>query len=119
MRFIGPRPEVPEYVKRGSFKFLKIIKPGISDYASIILRDENKILQKIGGENPYLKLLPLKIELAEFYPINKSFLLDLKLVLITLTSLFFPNLSVKIFILPTIRKELPSVNHFLEEEFLY
>ena len=46
MRFIGPRPEVPEYVKRGSFKFLKI-KPGISDYASIILRDENKILQKI------------------------------------------------------------------------
>ena len=37
MRFIGPRPEVPKYFDKNTFNFLKTIKPGISDYSSIIL----------------------------------------------------------------------------------
>ena len=39
MRFIGPRPEMLEYFEKQKFHFLKIIKPGISDYASITFRD--------------------------------------------------------------------------------
>ena len=36
MRFIGPRPEVIEFFDKKKFKFLKKIKPGISDYSSIL-----------------------------------------------------------------------------------
>ena len=39
MRFIGPRPEVPEYINQKDFNFLKMIKPGMSDYASILFRN--------------------------------------------------------------------------------
>ena len=40
MRFIGPRPEVPQYVNRDSFSFLNTIKPGLSGYSSILFRNE-------------------------------------------------------------------------------
>ena len=35
MRFIGPRPEVPEFVDKETFTFLNTIKPGLSGYSSI------------------------------------------------------------------------------------
>ena len=38
MRFIGPRPEVPEFVDEDSFSFLNTIKPGLSGYSSILFR---------------------------------------------------------------------------------
>ena len=41
MRFIGPRPEVPEYVSQDSFSFLSIIKPGLSGFSSILFRNES------------------------------------------------------------------------------
>ena len=88
MRFIGPRPEVKQYFSKKNFKFLNNVKPGISDFASIILRNESLILEKIGGENPYEQLLPIKLELADYYSKNKSFWLDLKLVVITTISIF-------------------------------
>ena len=41
MRFIGPRPEVPEFVTEDSFSFLNKIKPGLSGYSSILFRNES------------------------------------------------------------------------------
>ena len=95
MRFIGPRPEVLKFFNKNDFNFLMVVKPGISDFSSIILRDESKILNAIGGKNPYRKLLPIKLELASFYAQNKSFSLDFYLVIITILSLFFPNFAAK------------------------
>ena len=115
MRFIGPRPEVPEYFDKTTFHFLKKIKPGISDYSSILLRDESKILDKIGGVNPYATLLPIKLELAEYYSKKKSFLLDLKLVFITIIAILFPISYAKVFIMLNITEELPVVKNFLDD----
>ena len=115
MRFIGPRPEIPEYFEKNKFKFLKKIKPGISDFASIILRNESHILEKIGGENPYKKLLPIKIKLANYYAIKKSFLLDLRLVIVTILCLIFPYSSVKVFVLPMISDEVPDIHVFFNK----
>ena len=61
-----------DYFNKQNFKFLKNVKPGISDFASIILRNESKILDQIGGEEPYDKLLPIKIEL-HYYSLRKVF----------------------------------------------
>ena len=119
MRFIGPRPEIPEYFEKSKFKFLKKIKPGISDFASIILRNESHILEKIGGRDPYKKLLPIKIKLADYYAIKKSFLLDLRLVIFTVIALLFPHSSVKVFVLPMISDEVPDIHIFFKKYLEY
>lgn len=114
MRFIGPRPEIPYYLNKKKFYFLKKIKPGISDFASILLRNEEEILLEIGGKNPYHKILPLKIQLAKYYSENKSFFLDLKLVFITLMSIFFPKYTSSTFIIPIIKQNFKVTNDSLE-----
>ena len=118
MRFIGPRPEVFEYFNEKSFSFLKIIKPGISDFSSILLRNEDKILFRIGGKNPYSKLLPIKLDLAKFYSKNKTFYLDLFLVIVTIISIFSPRLSNRILRYILNKKGLKHVSVFLKSYVL-
>jgi len=91
MRFIGPRPEVPEYVSQDSFSFLSIIKPGLSGFSSILFRNESEIWSMIESEDPYRDILKIKVGLANYYVNNKSFFQDLKLVFITIMSLFIPK----------------------------
>ena len=115
MRFIGPRPEVLNYFDKSSFQFLENVKPGMSDYSSILFRDEEKILERIGGNKPYLKLLPLKLELAEYYSSKKNIFLDFKLVIITIISIFFPKYSSKTLIAPSLVIDLPETEDFLKK----
>ena len=88
MRFIGPRPEVEEFVKEDDFSFLKDIKPGLTDFSSILFRDEATILAKKGGVEKYPELLKVKLKLGHLYAEHKGFWLDMKLVFITLISIF-------------------------------
>ena len=91
MRFIGPRPEVPEFVDKDTFFFLKEIKPGLSGYSSILFRNESEIWSMIDSEDPYKDILRIKIALDKYYVNKKSFIQDLKLVGITILSLFIPK----------------------------
>ena len=95
MCFIGPRPEVPKYVDKNKFKFLKKIKPGLSDFASIIFRNEEDLLASKNLELSYNTLLEMKIKLSNLYSKNKSLLLDFKLIAITIISIFFPTFAIK------------------------
>jgi len=114
MRFIGPRPEVLMYFNESDFDFLKVVKPGISDFSSIILRNENEILESIGGDNPYEKLLPIKIRLANYYSRRKCFSLDFKLVLITILSIFFHDYAFRLLM----NSELSSIIKDLKDLLL-
>ena len=91
MRFIGPRPEVPEFVDRDSFFFLDKIKPGLSGYSSILFRNESEIWSMIDSEDPYSNILKIKVGLDKYYVNKKGFFEDLKLVGITILSLFIPK----------------------------
>lgn len=88
MSFVGPRPEVPEFVAKFSDDYKEILKvrPGITDFASIKYRREAEILAE--SENPeayYLQeILPDKIRLAKDYVARASFILDLQIILTTL-----------------------------------
>lgn len=93
MRFVGPRPEVEEYVKNNDFSFLNKIKPGVTDFSSIIFRNESNILDKIGGAGNYQRLLTLKVKLANLYSDNKSFWLDIILIIITILSIFSQKIA--------------------------
>lgn len=88
MSLVGPRPEVPKYVEMFKAEYEEIlkIKPGITDYATIEFRDEEKTLAKYdNAEDGYIKkVLPKKIELYKKYLREQSFLTDFKLIILTL-----------------------------------
>ena len=115
MRFIGPRPEVPELFDKNNFQFLNIIKPGISDYSSIFFRNESKILQTIGGNDPYKILLPVKLLLADYYSKKKSFFLDLKLLVITIITITLPLEFLRNYLIRELLKELPELKGFFKK----
>ena len=71
MSFVGPRPEVPEYVKYYNEQEKKMlnIKPGITDWASIKYIEENNILSKsTNPEQTYItKIMKEKLHLNNYY----------------------------------------------------
>ena len=67
MVFVGPRPEIPEYFNAKQYQFLNDLKPGLSDFASILLRNEDIVLNQINGLDPYRELIPLKCALSNYY----------------------------------------------------
>ena len=88
MSIVGPRPEVPEYVKYYSIRDRKIIlsvKPGITDLASIEFRNESQILaESPNPEKSYIKIiLPKKLKYCRFYVKNRSFTYDIMIILKT------------------------------------
>jgi len=91
MSLVGPRPEVPKFVKLfdEDYKEILQVKPGITDYASLEFKDENELLK--GAENPeevYIKeILPKKIEYYKKYLKDISFTTDLKLLLKTIVGI--------------------------------
>lgn len=105
MRFIGPRPEVPKFAEKADFSFLFKIKPGISDYSSIVFRNESKILVSFNKNYEYI--LNIKVQLAHFYSTKKNFFLDLRLVFITILSVFFKSSG---FIEKIILSDLKTMN---------
>lgn len=87
MSLVGPRPEVPKYVEmfREDYRTILAARPGITDPASIIYRNESSILaQSTDPEQTYIsEILPHKIELAKQYVGSISLPQDVKIVLQT------------------------------------
>ena len=92
MSFVGPRPEVPQFVElfRQEYTEILAVRPGITDLASLKYRDEAALLGKAEDpEREYLShVLPDKIRLAKDYLRHSSFVFDLRLILKTLFKLF-------------------------------
>lgn len=91
MSLVGPRPEVEKYVRKYQNQYVKVlqIRPGLTDYASIKYRDEEKILseQKFPEEYYENEILPDKLRLAEIYADNIAIREDLKIIFQTLKCL--------------------------------
>ena len=92
MSLVGPRPEVPKYVKffEEDYKEILKVKPGITDYASLEYKDENELLKEADDpEKVYLeKILPEKIKYYKRYLKEIGFFTDLKLILRTIVGVF-------------------------------
>lgn len=90
MSFVGPRPEVPKYVELYTpyQRQVLLVRPGITDYASIAYRNENDMLE--GAEDPekmYIDvIMPDKIELNMKYLREISPLADIRLILSTIVA---------------------------------
>ena len=87
MSIVGPRPEVPHYVKLYTAEQKKVLaaKPGITDYASLAYFNENEILAKaVDPQKAYLEqIMPAKIELNQRYLSDASLFKDFKIIWLT------------------------------------
>ena len=90
MSLVGPRPQVAQDVNLYTDKerILLTVRPGITDFASIVFSDEGNILE--GSDDPdrdYNDLIrPWKSRLGLFYIEHQNTVLDLKLIIMTLLS---------------------------------
>lgn len=91
MSLVGPRPEVQRYVSlfENDYRTILSIRPGITDWAALTYRDEEKILMKYENiDQGYIQeVLPKKIMLYKKYLGEISLLTDLKILFRTLGSI--------------------------------
>jgi lipopolysaccharide/colanic/teichoic acid biosynthesis glycosyltransferase len=92
MSLVGPRPEVPRYVACYPPQVRAVVlsvAPGITDWASILYKEESAILGRaIDPELAYLEtILPAKLEYYVRYVRERNFWLDLRIILRTLAAL--------------------------------
>jgi lipopolysaccharide/colanic/teichoic acid biosynthesis glycosyltransferase len=89
MSLVGPRPEVPRYVDcypPAVRQTVLSVAPGITDLAAIRYKDENDILgHALDPEQAYIEtILPVKLEYYQRYVRDRSFWLDLSILVRTL-----------------------------------
>ncbi|HMB22271.1 MAG: sugar transferase [Chloroflexota bacterium] len=106
MSVVGPRPEDPQIAASWSAEARRevlSVRPGITSPASVLYRDEEKMLKGDKAMDDYLKVvMPDKLRLDQLYVRNHRFLSDLDIVFWTLLVL-----------LPRLRK------HTIPAESLY
>src|SRR5258705_2014842 len=89
MSIVGPRPEVPEFMKFYTPDQRAIIlsmRPGITDYAAILFRDESSLLDR--ERNPIdvyrREIMPAKFAYYERYSREIGMLSDLRIIIATM-----------------------------------
>jgi lipopolysaccharide/colanic/teichoic acid biosynthesis glycosyltransferase len=92
MSFVGPRPEVPEYVAYYPPEVrdeVLSVRPGLTDFATLAFKDEARMLA--GAQDPqrmYVEqILPAKLAYHRRYVSERSLRMDLRLIMKTLREL--------------------------------
>ena len=92
MSVVGPRTEVPKYVRMYSPEQLKVLSvlPGLTDYASLEYLDEQKILGEADDpEKKYIEeVMPAKLQLNLNYIADRNLIVDFKLIFKTIFKIF-------------------------------
>jgi lipopolysaccharide/colanic/teichoic acid biosynthesis glycosyltransferase len=92
MSMVGPRPEVPRYVAmyNAEQKMVLSVKPGITDYASLLYFEESELLAKSANpEQTYIsEVMPAKLRLNLDYIRSNSFGGDLRIIAQTVKRMF-------------------------------
>ena len=92
MSLVGPRPEVPKYVAlyTPEQRAVLSLRPGITGMASIDYINENELLAKAADpELAYIEeVMPAKFALDLRYVRERSFLLDVRIILATVKRVF-------------------------------
>jgi lipopolysaccharide/colanic/teichoic acid biosynthesis glycosyltransferase len=90
MSIVGPRPEVKKWtlVYPEKWEIVHKVKPGITDYASIIFRNEEQILkQAINPISTYeQEILPHKLNMNIVYVKKNNMIEDFKIIISTIIS---------------------------------
>jgi len=92
MSIVGPRPELRKYVSlySNTEREILFVKPGITDHASILFRNENELLAlQSDPEQYYIEtVVPIKIRLNKKYASDKTLKNYFIIILKTIVSVF-------------------------------
>lgn len=100
MSIVGPRPVMKvsfEAYPKEVQKVIYNVKPGLTGIGSIIFRDEENLITNVKNRGDDVwefyrnKIYPFKGALEIWYQKNKSFILDIQLIIITAWVIFFPG----------------------------
>jgi lipopolysaccharide/colanic/teichoic acid biosynthesis glycosyltransferase len=95
MSLVGPRPEVPEYVELEApiWQAILQVRPGVTDLATLLYRDEEKLLgTAIDPIALYREtVLPAKLVLNLGYLKSRSIWRDLNLIVLSVCYSLFPD----------------------------
>lgn len=93
MSLVGPRPEVRKFVNYYTAEQQKVltVRPGISDWASILYKNENEILEtSLNPEQDYIyKIIPDKIRYNMIYIENNTVYEYFKIIFVTVYRIIF------------------------------
>ena len=91
MSLVGPRPEVKKWIDiyPQQWAFVLTVKPGITDNAAILYRNEEEILAKALNPEIHYKeiILPQKLNMYSDYINNHSFIGDILIIFKTIYSI--------------------------------
>lgn len=94
MNVVGPRPEDPAIVEtwpKDIRQEILSVRPGITSPASVVYRQEEKLLSQKNVEHDYLiNIVPDKLRLDQLYVRNRSVLSDMDVLFWTVIALFPP-----------------------------
>ena len=89
MSFVGPRPDVPGYADnlKGEDREILKLRPGITGPASLKYRDEEELLAKQANPQEYNDnvIYPDKVKINLYYLHHYSFIMDIKMIIATVT----------------------------------
>jgi lipopolysaccharide/colanic/teichoic acid biosynthesis glycosyltransferase len=97
MSIVGPRPELPDYVKLYSEHQRLVLeaRPGLTDPATLRFRNEESLLSAVDPaerENYYIReIMPKKLALNDTYLERASLAFDTLLIVRTLGAIVFPR----------------------------
>ncbi len=99
LSFVGPRPMLPEvyifYTDKTREK-LNTIRPGVTGIGSIVFRNEANIFKTVKGSHESFykeNIAPVKAELELWYTKNRSFVIDFKILTLTVVALFYGQIK--------------------------
>jgi lipopolysaccharide/colanic/teichoic acid biosynthesis glycosyltransferase len=95
MSLVGPRPEVPEYVELQEpiWQAILQVRPGVTDLATLLYRDEEKLLGTASDPNALYRetVLPAKLIMNLAYLKSRSVWRDLNLIVLSICYSLFPE----------------------------
>lgn len=93
MAFVGPRPEVAEFVDLKNSQWRKVlsVRPGITDPITIEFRNEENLLAQVADKEDFYrrKIQPYKLKGYIRYLEKRNLFYDLKVILLTLKAVVF------------------------------
>jgi lipopolysaccharide/colanic/teichoic acid biosynthesis glycosyltransferase len=95
MSFVGPRPEVPEYVDLANplWREILAVRPGITDPVTLRLRNEEQLLASVEDKEAFYVevLLPFKLQGWAEYARHKTLKTDVRTLFRTFKVILPPN----------------------------